>query len=86
MKKFLMLVVIAGFASCNNATKVENEVDSLKNDIDTLTKKIEDSKVVDSIKSKGGVLLDSTKTKGGRLVKSLKEKLKDLKIEKDSIK
>ena len=86
MKKFSLLLFIAGLVACNDTSKVENEVDTLNNKIDTLAKKVEDSKVIDSIKSKGGVLLDSTKMKGGRLVKNIKEKLKDIKIEKDSTK
>lgn len=86
MKKFLLIVLIAGLAACNDTTKVESGADSLKREIDTLAKKVENSEVVDSIKSKGDRLLDSTKSKGGRLVNRLEEKFRDLKNKKDSTK
>jgi hypothetical protein len=86
MKKFFLIVMIAFLASCNDAVKVQTGLDTLGSKIDTLAKKVEDSKLVDSIKSKGGRLLDSTKSKGGRLIKGIDHKLSDLKNKKDSSK
>ncbi|MDB5205323.1 MAG: hypothetical protein JWR72_398 [Flavisolibacter sp.] len=86
MKKLLLIVAIACLASCNETARVETELDTLGKKIDTLTKKIEDSKVADSIKSKGTRLMDSTKSKGGRLLNSLDDKLKSIKIKRDTTK
>lgn len=86
MTRFLLIVIVAALSACNDSAKVETELDSLGNKIDTLTKTIADSKVADSVKAKGTRLLDSTKSKGGRLIKGLEGKLKDLKNKRDSTK
>ena len=94
MKKLLLIVFIAGLAACNNTSKVKIDTDSLKSKMDTMVNRIENSKVIDSIKLKGGRILDtvekkgselwdSTKTKGGRLIDKTDGKLRDLKL-KDS--
>jgi hypothetical protein len=86
MKKFLLIVLIAGLASCNDTTKIENGVDTLNIKIDTLANRIENSKIVDSLKVKGDRMLDSTKRKGDRLVNRLEERFRNLKTKKDSTK
>jgi hypothetical protein len=84
MKKLLPVVITAFLFSCNDNSKVENELNSIGNKIDTLAKKVDDSEVVDSIKSKGERLVDSSKSKGGRLIKSLDNKLKGIKAKRDT--
>ena len=96
MKKFLPFVFIAGLAACDDSSKVTIETDSIKNKVDTIVNRIENSEVMDSIKSKGGRILDSvksksselwdsTKSKGGRLIDKGEKKLQNLK-KKDSSK
>ena len=68
MKKILTLVLIAGLAACDNGGEVKIDLDSAKSKADTLVNRVENSEVVDSIKSKGGKILDSVKSKGGRLI------------------
>jgi hypothetical protein len=67
MKKFLMMVFVAGLFACDNSGGVKLELDST-------VKKIENSKTLDSIESKGGRILDSVKSKGGELWDSTKSK------------
>ena len=71
MKLFLGMVMTIGLFACENSTSAKAELDSTKKDIDTLVNKIENSEVVDSIKSKGGKILDSVKSKGGKLVEKV---------------
>ena len=85
MKRFLMVLLVAGVVSCDNSSKVEVEIDSAAKKIDTAWKKIERSDVVDSIRSKGGKLLDSVKSKSGKLIEKAEKELNDIK-KKDSTK
>lgn len=82
MKKFLLMILIGGLTACDNSTEIKLELDSTKTKIDTLVNRVENSKVVDSIKSKGGVILDSVKSKSGKLLNKAEDKFNDLK--KDS--
>lgn len=77
MTKILCLALAIGLASCENGSDVKVELDSTKTRIDSLVKRIENSPVVDSIKSQGGKLLDSVKSKGGRLIKKADERMKE---------
>ena len=85
MRKILMGVFVAGAISCDNSSKVEVDIDSAAKNIDTAWKKIEDSDVIDSVKSKGGKLLDSVKSKGGKLIDKAEKEFNDFK-KKDSTK
>lgn len=85
MRRFLMIAVLAGFAACNDSANVKQELDTLTTQADSLVKKIGNSEVMDSVKSKGGKLLDSVKSKGGRLLNDAEKKFSELK-KKDSIK
>lgn len=85
MRRFLVIVALAGLMACNSNGEVKQSLDSLGKEADSLVKKVEDSKVMDSIKSKGGKLLDSVKSKGGKLVDKAEEKFSDLKT-KDTTK
>ncbi len=89
MKKIVLLLFLAGLASCTNTT-AEEQLDTLKKNADTLVKKVETSEVMDSLKSKsaklldsakskGSVLWDSTKIKGRRLVNKGQKEVNDLK-------
>jgi|GEM_PF-4046835 len=67
MKKLLLVGLIAGLVSCDNAGEVKTELETAKDKLDTLANRIDSSETMDSIKSKGGKILDSVKSKGGRL-------------------
>ena len=79
MKVFLAMMVVIGLFACENSTSAKVELDSTKKDIDTFVNKIENSEVVDSIKSKGGQILDSVKSKGGKLIDKVDIKIGDKK-------
>ena len=85
MRKFLMVVLIVGLAACDNSSKVEVEVDSAAKKLDTAWKKIENSEIIDSVRSKGGKLLDSVRSKGGKLIDKAEKKVNDFN-NKDSTK
>ena len=85
MRKILMFAGFVGLAACNDSATVKQELDTLKTQADSLVKKIENSEVMDSVKSKGGKLLDSVKSKGGRLLDNAEKKFSELK-KKDSSK
>ena len=79
MKQFLALILLAGLSACDNSSEIQSELDTTKKKLDTLVNRVENSEVVDSIKSKGGKLLDSVKSKGGRLMDKVEEKADDRK-------
>ena len=83
MKAFLVVVMAVGLFACENSTSVKVDLDSTKNEIDTLVNKVENSEVVDSIKTKGGEILDSVRSKGGELMKKVDVSISD---KKDTIK
>ena len=85
MRKFLLVVLVAGITSCDNSSKVEVDIDSAAEKVDTAWKKIKNSEVIDSVKAKGGKLLDSVKSKGGKLIDKAEKEFDDLK-KKDSTK
>jgi hypothetical protein len=68
MKMFLVMVVAVGLFACENSTSAKIELDSAKNKIDTFVNRVDNSEIMDSIKSKGGAILDSVKSKGGKLI------------------
>jgi hypothetical protein len=69
MRVITVVVFLVGLIGCGSAGDTGSELDSAKNNLDTLVNRAENSAIVDSIKSKGGVILDSVKSKGGRLIK-----------------
>ena len=85
MKRFCMVLLVAGVVSCDNSSKVEVEIDSATKKIDTAWKKIESSEVMDSVRSKGGKLLDSVKSKGGKMLDKAEKEFDEFK-KKDSTK
>lgn len=78
MKKLLLVGLVAGIVSCDNAGEVRSELDSAKNKLDTLANRIENSETIDSIQSKGGKILDSVKSKGGKLIDKAGEEINDI--------
>ena len=85
MKKLLMIGLVAGLISCDNAGGVKSELDSAGKKLDTLASRIKNSETIDSIESKGGKILDSVKSKGGKLIDKAEEGIDDLR-RKDSAK
>ena len=85
MKKFLLILLAAGFVGCNNSSDAGKELDSAKKKIDTALTRIENSETMDSIKAKGGRIWDTARSKTEKLIDKTKDKLKEFK-KKDSLK
>lgn len=83
MKKLLVIGLVAGLVSCDNAGEVKSTLDSAKGKLDTLANRIENSETLDSLKAKGGKILDSVKSKGGKLIDKAGEEINDIRT-KDS--
>lgn len=79
MKAFLVVVVAVGLFACENSPSIKADLDSTKNEIDTLVNKVENLEVVDSIRTKGGEILDSVRSKGGELMKKVDIEIGDKK-------
>ena len=77
MKRILTVLLVVGLVSCDNSGKVEIDIDSAKQEADTLINRVRNSEVVDSIRSKGDKILDSVKSKGGKLIDRVEEEIKD---------
>jgi hypothetical protein len=84
MKKILILVLIAGLVSCENAGEVKLDLESAKSKADTLVNRVENSRTVDSIKSKGGKILDSVKSKSSRLMNKAEDEINNAKRDSGS--
>lgn len=68
MKKILTLLLAVGLLACNNTGEVRIDLDSVKSKADTLINKVENSELVDSIRSKGGKIFDTVKSRGGKII------------------